>query len=63
MSEEKRLSCNMPAPSGARRAYCGGESVFEAMEQLRSGQYCVFRYCLNHLRDRVEVGLLKGDTE
>lgn len=57
--------CNMPGPQGTPRVYCHGQSVFEMRELCAvNGETfpVIFRYCLNHLRAKVSIGLVKGDA-
>jgi hypothetical protein len=55
--------CNMPSPSGSSCPYCMGATVYEMRAVIvRDGCDHVFsfRYCLNHLRRRIAVGLIDG---
>jgi hypothetical protein len=57
--------CNMPGPQGTPRVYCHGQSVFETRELCTANGetfLVIFRYCLNHLRAKISIGLVKGDA-
>lgn len=60
------LRCNCPAPSGARGPFCGGETVYEVREACAVGDgrtaFLIFRYCLSHLRSKIAVGMIDGDS-
>ncbi len=64
LSSKDDGKCNMPSPAGSSCPYCMGASVFEMREVVvtidKSTVPCIFRYCLNHLRSRVAVGLVDG---